>query len=192
MIITTNTFTHSELGILQSHIGSSLDSIAGNGLPDFLTSTEILIVTTDGVLHLWCDSVEYEFQAFSEDFSTWRIDEVPSGLAEATSHGDRYFFHKGEEVLNVEVVRETTREIQFGEPRWEYTTDVAVVLTLSGGKLVVERTDLNIEILTARFVEEGDDFELTPSDSYWKDTVDTRYENERVTRTVQALLREPS
>lgn len=189
---TTNTFTRPELRLLQDHVGSKLDSIAGKGLPDYLTSTEILIVTTHGVLRLWCDSVSYEFQSFSEDFSTWMLDEESNGLQDATKQGDRYFFHKGEELLSADLVRETTREVKFGETSWEYTTDIAVIFNLSGGKLVIQRTDLNIELLTASFLDASNEVEIPPSDAYWEATVDTHYEVERETLSVQSLLREPS
>ena len=190
MTRTLNTFSLPELRLLGDHIGSTFDSIAGNGLPDYLTSTEIFIVTSHGVLHLWCDSVEYEFQSYSEDFSTWTLDKESEGLQDATNQGDRYFFHKGEELLSAELVRETTREISFGETSWEYETDIAVILNLAGGKLVIQRTDLNVELLTARFLEANDQLEIPPSDAYWEVTVDTHYEVKREVLAVQSLLEE--
>lgn len=185
-----NTLRKTELISLRDLIGAEFDSIAQEGLPDYLAGTEVLIVTDRNILHIWSEVEELSFEGFEEDYSSLRVNSGGENLATATELGDRYYFHSGEHIERVAVVRETVSESKFGNPTWEYTSDIAIILTLSGGTLVIERDDLNMEVFHIRFFDKDESPVITSPTTYWQDTLDTRYRVERLVVPVETLLLE--
>lgn len=131
-----------------------------------------------------------DFRGFDEDYSTLHVAVSDDGLDEATRRGHRYYFHSGERIDDVEIVREMVSEVVIGEATWEYCSDVAIMLKLSGGSLTLRREHLNMEVLSVLFADAGAVTGVPTPTSYWSDTIDTRYVVDRIVLPVEALLRE--
>jgi hypothetical protein len=190
MALIVNTLSRDEITNLRGLIGATFDSLAGAHLPDYLSGSEVLLVTDRGVLRIWSEVMGLDFQGFDEDYSTLHVAIGDDGLDEATRLGHRYYFHSGERIDDVEIVREIVSEVVIGEATWEYCSDIAIMLKLSGGSLTLRREHLNMEVLSVRFADVGAVTGVPTPTSYWSDTVDTRYVTERIVLPVDVLLRE--
>ena len=64
-------------------------------------------------------------------------------------------------------MREHVRKDVSGETEWEYTTDSAVVLDLSGGVLAISKTALDAEMLAITFADSWEQLTIPPAGAFW-------------------------
>lgn len=190
MALIMNILSRDEIEVLRGLRGAMLDSIAGAHLPDYLSGSEVLLVTDRGCRRIWSDVTELDFQGFDEEYASLHVAVSSSGLDEATRRGNRYYFHSGERIDEIEIVRETVSETVVGKVAWEYTSDIAIVLKLAGGSMTVRRGHLSMEVLCVQFADAGAVIDVPTPTSYWSDTLDARYVVDRIVLPVDALLRQ--
>jgi|GEM_PF-1598603 len=189
MTLILDTLRRPELELLASIEGFSLDSIAGAELPDFLGGWEILVVTDHRTLRIWSDVEEHDFEGFKEQYSRLFVAQSDEGLEEATQKGNRYYFHSGERIDRIDLIRDTVRAEVMGFPTWEYVSDVAIVFSLSGGSLAIRREHMNLEVISASFSDTARTAEIPSPTSYFTDTIDTQHSFERLAIPIATLLR---
>ena len=189
MALVMNTLSRDENEVLRGLRGATFDSLAGAYLPDYLSGSEVLLVTDRGCWRIWSEVTGLDFQGFDEDYSALHVAVSDAGLDQATRLGNRYYFHSGERIDDVEIVRETVKEVVIGEVTWEYTSDIAIVLKLAGGSMTLRREHLSMEVLSVQFADAGAVTDVPTPTSYWSDTIDTPYVVDRIVLPVEALLR---
>lgn len=89
---------------------------------------------------------ELDFQGFDEDYSALHVAVSDDGLHEATRLGNRYYFHSGEHIDDIAIVRETVSEVVIGT-----VTDVPIPTSYGSdtidARYVVDRIVLPVEAL---------------------------------------------
>lgn len=175
MIEIFNTLNGEELLCLDALRGTTLRRIFGVNLDVRLMSEDVSLETDQATITLWGDVEDLgDWEGFEGQYSVLHIDEgVPSIYADtdvAAMNGPKegsFFFHAGERIDDVIIVRERVVKVVADEVEWEYTTDVAVIFELSSGVLAISKSALDGELLNVTIGESLDRLTLPPVGAFW-------------------------
>lgn len=171
MLQVVNLLDRSEYAELAFLKGSKLKMFGGRGLHEWLSGAEVNVVTDRAALHIWVDIDElgqWEGTDGGEpDYTAIHVDRSDEGLAEAQEHGSMYFFHSGQTVTDVSIVRETVTQAAYGTEIWDYVTDVSIVFELSGGALAITKRNHSVEDLVVTHAESVSSLKIPPTNGFW-------------------------
>lgn len=167
----TNLMAHWEYADLAALKGSRFQMSGGRGLHEWLSGSEVNLVTDKTSLLIWADIDELGqwegIDGGEPAYSTLNVGKSDLGLAEAQSRGLVYFFHRGEKIKDVLIVRETVTQTACGEKTWSYETGVSIVLVLSDGALAITKTNHSIEDLVVSHADTLSSLITPPTDGFW-------------------------
>lgn len=174
MIEIRNTLDVESLRRLAGLRGATLRRIFGVNLDVRLMSEDVSLETDLAMITLWggIDRLD-DWEGFEGQYAVLHVDEgVPRIYAAAdvaardtSSIGN--FFHAGDRIQEVSIVRECVRKVVTGEVEWEYTTDTAVVIDLSNGVLAISKAALDGEMLIATIVDCWEQLTIPPAGAFW-------------------------
>lgn len=175
MIDIHNTLDVGSLRRLDGLRGATLRRIFGINLDVRLMSEDVSLETDKATITLWGDVDGLgDWEGFDGQYSVLHIDEGVPNIYSAndvratrTSDDNSFFFHAGDRIQDISIVRERVRKDVAGEPEWEYTTDSAVIFDLSGGVLAISKTALDAEMLTITFADSWEQLTIPPSGAFW-------------------------
>lgn len=175
MIENFNTLNAEALLRLDALRGTTLRRIFGFNLDVRLMSEDVSVETDQATITLWGDVEDLgDWEGFEGQYSVLRIDEgVPSIYADTDvaavngANEEGFFFHAGELIEDVFIVRERVAKVVSDEVEWEYTTDVAVIFELSKGALAISKAALDGEMLNVTIADSFDRLTLPPAGALW-------------------------
>ena len=175
MIEVRNTLDIESLRRLAGLRGASLCRMFGVNLDVCLMSEDVSFETDFATITVWggIDRLD-DWEGFEGQYSVLHIDEgVPRIYAETdvvardmSSEGS-FFFHAGDRIQDVSIVREYVRKVVTGAVEWEYTTDTAVVIELSNGVLAISKAALDGEMLNVTITDCLEQLTIPPAGAFW-------------------------
>lgn len=118
-------------------VGLRFSFVTGHVLPEFanhLAGIGNIRLDFDGLeLSVKLEPCELDFRGYPDDYGQISIDiETPKTADSGLLLHKNYRF-KNQDTEQVFVIRESTRFIHFGEPKWEFNSDIGFVFELSEG-----------------------------------------------------------
>lgn len=175
MIEVRNTLDIESLRRLAGLRGATLCRMFGVNLDVCLMSEDVSFGTDFATITVWggIDRLD-DWEGFEGQYAVLRIDEgVPRIYAETdvvardmSSEGS-FFFHAGDRIQDVSIVRERVCKVVTGAVEWEYTTDTAVVIELSNGVLAVSKAALDGEMLNVTITDCLEQLTIPPAGAFW-------------------------
>ncbi|MFM2024488.1 MAG: hypothetical protein RLZZ56_501 [Actinomycetota bacterium] len=171
MIDIENTISESGKSILHSLVGEELLFIGGPEVPDFLVSDFFVIGSSGLNISISAAMANLSVDSVPEDFSKFEI-EVSSEetVASTKASGNMYLLNRRGLIASISLVKETLSNIDKGVEKWSCKTDVAIVIKLQTGFVVLRLVSHSVETIVVEYVR---DFSL---DSFEKPS--SRFEND--------------
>lgn len=173
MIEIHNNLNAESLRRLAALRGATLQRLFGVNLDVHLLSEDVSIETDSGTITVWggVDSLG-DWEGFEGQYAVLHVDAgVPSLYGDHGVNVDSgragLYFHAGDRIDDVSIVRECVRKVVTGESEWEYTTDTAIVFELSNGAFAISKTALDGEMLHVAFAESFDQLDIPASGAFW-------------------------
>jgi len=196
-----NVMTVEDLHVLARLRGSVIKDFWDPFLdPRHLTASGVVINTSAGPLDIAGETDELGVwegdKGWPAEYSRFILNSTNLGYPnidpwqEAKKKGFIYKFHSGEEILDVQIERMTVSQFHFGEHTWDYETDSAIILVLSGGALAVCKVGLGTELLRISMGDSLEKLELPQPDSWWDhyDDLEFQFTRKRERFSVSELL----
>lgn len=184
-----NLLTRSDLEQLAGLRGERLEFFAGGGLWEHLAGDNVVFVTTSATLTVWTTMTALDFEGFLEEYTVFRVDQGDHGhLPEAKNKGYVYYFHSGELIQNIVIVREEVNEHRMGELAWNYTTDVAIILILEAGAIAITQIGMHEGLLKVTHAESLEKLELPEVGSRWREDLTVTVDRKRRILDIAELL----
>lgn len=182
------TFTSEEVARLAALIGAEWLYVAGDTLsPDFNTPVEVVVGTTVDSITIYSEQVPADFEDPDLEYAVLSIRDVEGRFEAAKRSGNVYVHHQHEQILDVQIVRETITEIENGTTMWEYTTDVGVVFVLGKGAIAIAKGSHHTEMLAVRTAGSVEDLDIPDRTVEWEDDLTVQYRSTREFIPVDAL-----
>ena len=149
------TFTSPELIALKALIGQEFKCIGGPEVPDFLVSDSFVIGTSSSAVEISAEVKAHHVDPGSEEFSKLIID-VPDDeyLDKTLKSGNMYLLDRRNLITGISIVRETLESFEEGVASWLLRSDVALVIHLVKGDIVIRQVSLSVEAIAAEYVDE--------------------------------------
>jgi len=150
-----NTLSRAQLNELKSLVGQEFKFIGGPEVPDFLVSDSFVISCSKSALTVSGDTMEVEVNENLEEFSKLKVQVTDVNLVSATlKSGNMFLLNRRNAITGISVVRETlVHEGSDGE-EWTSKSDVAIVLHLAKGNLILRLVSHSVEAIAVEFVLE--------------------------------------
>jgi hypothetical protein len=150
-----NTFSRTQLRDLKSLEGQEFRFIGGPEVPDFLVSDSFVISGSKSALKVSGNTMEVQVNENVEEFSKLEVEVADANLVAATlKSGNMFLLNRRNAITGISVVRETlVHEGSDGE-EWTLNSDVAVVIHLAKGNLILRLVSHSVEAIAVEFVME--------------------------------------
>lgn len=139
---------------LKNTIGSTFYFVGGLWLPDFLSSSTIVVSTSIGAWSITGVLKDLAFEGFEDEYSSIVVSNVSEDqLERIKAKGNTYLRDLTSEIMNISVAREEIQEISGETQNWTYAKDFAVIIDLASTSIVIELISHGSETLKARVVD---------------------------------------
>ena len=175
-----NFFSSRDLDILTSFVGSELNFVAGPELWEYLSSDLIILVCGENQIAMQGDIFEGDFEGFQSDYS--KINFLPpkqSELKASIKKGFTYYFHAGEIVTRISIIRDRVVHLNGSAVLWDYQSDSGVVFHLTNGAISISKLGYHDEMLQVTYFDSADLARLPDLNSHFESDLYTQYEFER-------------
>ncbi len=175
------TFASDDLQALRNLVGGEWLYVAGDTLgPDFNTSVDVILGTTSGSVRVVSAIAGADFR-YDEPmtYSVLSISNDVSGFEVAKRRGNVYVQHQREQIVDVQIVRETIVEVENGEDSWEYTTDIGIVFVLAKGAVAIAKGSHHTEMLVVRMASTVDELDIPDRTIEWADDLTIQHRSTR-------------
>lgn len=152
------------------------------------TSFNAFFVTSCGSITVWSDVEYLDFTGEEDTYSGLSVEDGALHLREARSTGSFFYFHAGESVVDVLVLRERIQEVCDGVTTWEFTTDLAVVFVLSEGVIAVSKRSQHAEVIAVTHAGSLEQLAIAEPSSSWVEQIGVDYVHSREFIRVAELL----
>ena len=159
--------------------GQTWRCFGGPDVSDWLTDVSIFIVTEQGAVTLTGETDDLAFEGEGDTYATLRVDDGASNFPIAAKEGNLYYFHAGQEILDVLVLRESVTEIRDGHPAWTYLTDLGIVFVFADGVIAVTKVSHHTELLAVLRADSIDTLYVKEPSNVWVDKLDIEYTFDR-------------
>ena len=166
--------------MLKRFVGSELNFVAGPELWEHLSSDLIILVCGENQIALQGDIFQSAFEGFQADYST--INFLPPKSADLNASirkGFSYYFHTGERVIGVSIIRDRVVHLHGSEVLWDYQSDSGVILYLTNGALAISKLGYHDEMLQVTYFDPADMVRLPELNSHFESDLYNQYEFER-------------
>jgi hypothetical protein len=180
-----NLFSNSDIEELTKLRGSIFSFVAGPTLWEFLSADLVFLVCGNQRLSIQGDIFDSSFEGFEGQYSRLIIS-TPNDvdLEKSVLEGSAYYFHSGETVLEVAVIRDTIEFFSDGIKSWEYVTDSGFVLNLSGGAVAITKLGHHDELLQVTYWDEFSMLTVPETDGHFESDL---YQNYNINREIIPL-----
>jgi hypothetical protein len=171
---------------LRDLIGLKLESLSGETLPDFLMAPSVTVKAGDQIVTIFGKTDDSEIPDFEGYASTLCV--ARGSLADLTLHrqaGNIYKQYSGSEITGIGIVREDLESVESGKANWQHSADIAIVLELQSGFLVISKMGQHDEVLRVQFLKSFDIDGIPKLDSYFEEDILTTI---RSSRNYESLL----
>jgi hypothetical protein len=150
-------------------------------------------VTTELTGQAWTISsvmTGLDFEGFGEDYPCLRVSPGGSGLKAAQLTGRSFHQHHGETVEAIYVVRETITRTVDGQDQWEFSTDYAVVFSLSAGAVAIAKGGHHDEALFVHISVDVESLQIPDRSNEWNwdNQLGESYQVQRVWLPIDEIL----
>lgn len=187
----TDTLSRTALELLASLRGDTWRFFGGSDVTDWLTSTSFILATSSKMLTITSEVSWKDFEGEDDTYSCLNLEAHAVDLDLARSSGHLYFFHQGQEVRDVMVVRDLIIEEQDGIAAWEYVTDVAVVICLSNGVVGARKVSHHNELVAMAHAPTIEELVVPEPSHRWINELALTYTFERQVIPIDALMSGP-
>jgi hypothetical protein len=178
----TNIFNRESAQLISRVLGQRLSYVAGPELWHHLSSDLVYLVAEDKVLGFQGDIQSQNFEGFEADYSEIQVNEHgESELMEAEEKGNLYYFHSGEKIEQISIIRDTIILSAGERDSWQYTTDVGVLFKLTSGALTISKLGYHDELLQVKYYNDFQIGDLPTTVGHFENSL---YETYRVERSV--------
>ena len=166
----------SDAKLLKSLIGSKFNFVGGLWLPDFLSSSTIVVSTSAGAFSISGELKDLSFEGFEDEYSSIRITKMGTDdLEKIKATGNTYLRDLSSEIRNISVAREEITEISGETQNWIYSKDFAVIIDLASTSVVIELISHGSETLKARAVDNFKLGDLVTPVEHWDEDLFISY-----------------
>lgn len=170
-----NTFSAIELQQLKALVNEEFKFIGGPEVPDFLVSDSFVIGTSNSALVVSAGIQDRSINDSIDDFSCLMVEDADSDLvAKTLKSGNMFLLNRRNGITGFSIVRETLTHLEKSEVSWRLISDVALVIHLVEGCVVLRMVSHSVEAIAAEYVNEFsiNSFEK-PSSRFENDLFDT-------------------
>lgn len=132
-----------------------------------------------------------DFDGEEDSYACLSVQAGAHDLEQAAKTGHLYYFHDGETIEDVLIVRDTITGRRDGELVWTYSADNAVVFVLSGGAVAVSKLGYHDEMLQVVHADSLDSLSLPPISGCWKDKLGLEHTRFRDAIPIADLIQPP-
>lgn len=169
--------SNTQVGVLKSAIGSTLEFVGGDSLPDFLISDVIVLGTSNLAIKLSGDIFESQIEGYPENYSKFNVSELSASQElRLRTAGNVYFQAPGQIIRGISFVTRTTSELKHGKQTWSIESLRSLVFDLGGSFLTVSRLGDHDEALRAAFSTKFSIADLPTVSSYLEEDLETKYQ----------------
>ena len=175
MIAINNTFSAVELKQLLALVNEEFKFIGGPEVPEFLVSDSFVIGTSNSAVVVSAGMQDASVGDKIEDFSYLMVEVADSDLVEKTlKSGNLFLLNRRNGITGFSIVREMLTHSEGSETRWQLISDVALVVHLVEGCIVLRMVSHSVEAIAVEYVS---DFSINsfekPSSRFGNDLFDT-------------------
>jgi hypothetical protein len=170
-----NTFSATELRQLKALVNEEFKFIGGPEVPDFLVTDSFVIGTSNSAVVVSAGMQDASISDRIEDFSCLMVEDADADLvAETLKSGNMFLLNRRNGITGFSIVRERLTHSERGEVSWRLISDVALVIHLVVGCVVLRMVSHSVEAIAAEYVNEFsiNSFEK-PSSRFENDLFDT-------------------
>lgn len=196
--MTTNSgtvqFDLASLQTLASLVGAPWRLVTGRPLlerPGSLSASRDVVLAVEGHdVTLHSELVLLGFEGRGAQYAHLTVLVGSEGLDDARQRGEVCFDHADEELVGIQVVRETITSMRSGQPEWVYATDIGVVLDLTGGAIGIVKDGHHDQAMLVRISDSLDALDLPHHSDAWNrdDGLGREYRSTRELIPLQTLL----
>ena len=140
---------------LSELLGGTWRLVTGDRLPErgdsLFAFGEVVIATEGREYTVRSELTTSDFEGFSEEYPELSVHPGAERLDDEIKSGRAFFRNKGDTVVAIYVVRDTVSQLKDDETVWQYTTDVGIVIELTGGAVSVCKASHHTEALLVSF-----------------------------------------
>lgn len=115
-------------------------------------AVDLQVVTTLEIVDICLDVELLSFQGYEDEYSIFvSSDADPKKSMRGLKNGHAKFQLAGEQIRKIWVIEETVRHLENGKETWDYICDVAIVLELETGLIVVSKATHYSELLQVTY-----------------------------------------
>ncbi len=171
MIEIKNIIGESGMSILRGIVGKEFLFIGGPEVPNFLASDFFVLSTSGAAVSVSASMTDLVIDSLPEDFSKFKIALSSEAIIASTKKsGNMFLLSRRGLIKGVSLVKEKLSNFEKGIEKWSCKTDVAIVLHLQDGFVVLRLVSHSVETILVEYVR---DFSL---ESFEKPS--SRFEND--------------
>lgn len=182
----TLAFDPDSLNRLAGLVGAPWRSVTGERLteaPGFrlFAWDEMVISADDETFAIHNELTPADFEDEPDEYPSLSVRDGNERLAVEEKAGHVYFQHRGEEILDVLVVRESITQRMHGQKTWTFATDYGVIFVLARGAIYVGKTSHHGEAVGAIIADTVDALQIPDRvDEWdWENELGEEYESHR-------------
>jgi hypothetical protein len=170
-----NTIGESGKSILRSLVGEEFLFIGGPEVPDFLASDFFVISSSGLAVDISAAMADLVIDSVTEDFSKFEIElSRDETIASTKKSGNMFLLNRRGFITGISLVNETISNLENGIEKWSCKSDVAIVIHLQDGFIVLRLVSHSVETIIVEYVR---DFSLVsfakPSNRFENDLFDS-------------------
>jgi hypothetical protein len=149
---------------------------------------DLFIRTDASAISVTSSLAVLEFEGFVEEYSRLGVIAGATGEAQARTHGNLYFHHRGQRILDILIVRDTTTQTRAGEPSFELVSDDGLVFILDGSVLGICKSGAFMQDILISPAAALETLELFDGSDQWEPDLEVHYQHSRQLIPLQDLL----
>ena len=149
---------------------------------------DLFIRTDTAAISATSSLVSLEFEGFVEEYSRLGITDGAMGETQARTHGNLYFHERGQRILDILIVRDTTTQTRAGEPSFELVSDDGLVFILDGSVLGICKSGAFMQDIIISPAASLDTLKLFDGSDQWEPDLEVHYQHSRQLIPLRDLL----
>lgn len=155
MIEIENTIGETEMSILRGIVGNEFLFIGGPEVPEFLASDFFVVGTSGLAVSVSGSMTELVIDSLPEDFSKFEIEVSGAAIVASTKKsGNMFLLNRKGPITGISIVKEKLSNFSHGIEKWSCKTDVAIVVHLQDGYVVIRLVSHSVETILVEYVRE--------------------------------------
>ncbi len=175
------------LNNLATLLGARWQYLGGAELWDRLSASQAFIVTDAGDLSIEADIAYMDFEGFEDNYSYLRAIPGAQNLARARTRGYLYYFHTGQAVTDILIVRDEVSEVRYGQTAWEFSFDSAIVFQLQHAVIAITKFP-HSELFLITHAQTLDQLDVISRFDEWEDELGVAHASARTIIPIRELL----